>query len=136
MRRGFDPTVARFDHDVVTLLLQVLGEGRPVYLCSETHPEPFVSAVAAHLGVFTAWAAAPGGKSPAAPREELPPLLNQGFDYIGSADGGVARLASRRVARPRRSSRRRPAPRQPAQLARDCSGCINTPRTRWCWCRS
>lgn len=106
---GFDPTVARFDHDVVTLLLQVLGEGRPVYLCSETHPEPFVSAVAAHLGVFTAWAAAPGSKSPATPREELPPLLNQGFDYIGSATVALPGFASR-VARPGQSEPAQPAP--------------------------
>ncbi len=105
---GFDLSDARFDHDVVTLLLQVLGEGRPVYLCSETYPEPFVSAVAGHLGVFTAWAAAPGGRSPVAPREQLPPMLNQGFDYIGSATVALPGFASR-VVRPERSELAQPA---------------------------
>src|ERR1700682_1533907 len=36
----FDPSRALFSRDAVTFLLQVLGEGRPVYLCSETYPEP------------------------------------------------------------------------------------------------
>ncbi|WLA48938.1 UbiA family prenyltransferase [Bradyrhizobium elkanii] len=99
---GFDPSRAQFDHDVVRFLLQVLGEGRPVYLCSETQPEPFVSAVSQHLGVFTAWAAAPGRQLPAAQREELPPVLRQGFDYIGSAAVVLPDSASR-LARPGRS---------------------------------
>nr|WP_050387717.1 UbiA family prenyltransferase [Bradyrhizobium pachyrhizi] len=99
---GFDPSRAQFDHDAVRFLLQVLGEGRPVYLCSETHPEPFVSAVAQHLGVFTAWAAAPERQLAAAQREELPPLLHQGFDYIGSAAVALPDSASR-LARPARS---------------------------------
>ncbi|WP_076864088.1 UbiA family prenyltransferase [Bradyrhizobium mercantei] len=104
---GFDPSRAQFDRDVVTLLLQVLGEGRPVYLCSETYPEPFVSAVAEHLGVFTAWAAVPGGQSPAR-SEELPPVLRQGFDYIGSATVALLDFATR-VARPARSGPAAPA---------------------------
>ncbi|WP_375777509.1 UbiA family prenyltransferase [Bradyrhizobium sp. ma5] len=105
---GFDPSRARFDHDAVTFLLQVLGEGRPVYLCSETHPEPFVSAVAQHLGVFTAWAAAPDGRSPAQ-GEDLPPALLQGFDYIGSEAVALPGFASR-VARTGRSAAAAPAP--------------------------
>jgi len=99
---GFDPSRAQFDHNAVTFLLQVLGEGRPVYLCSETYSEPFVSAVAQHLGVFAAWAAAPAGRSPAARSEDLPPVLRQGFDYIGSATVVLPEFASR-VARPARS---------------------------------
>ncbi|GIQ76432.1 UbiA family prenyltransferase [Bradyrhizobium sp. RD5-C2] len=106
---GFDPSRARFDHDAVTFLLQVLGEGRPVYLCSETHPEPFVSAVAQHLGVFTAWAATPGGRSPASQSEDLPPALLQGFDYIGSEAVALPGFASR-VARTGRSAAAAPAP--------------------------
>ncbi|WFU55708.1 UbiA family prenyltransferase [Bradyrhizobium pachyrhizi] len=105
---GFDPSRAQFDHDAVRFLLQVLGEGRPVYLCSETHPEPFVSAVAQHLGVFTAWAAAPERQLAAAQREELPPLLHQGFDYIGSAAVALPDSASR-LARPARSEPSAPA---------------------------
>ncbi|PAY10082.1 hypothetical protein CK489_05930 [Bradyrhizobium sp. UFLA03-84] len=99
---GFDSSRAQFDRDTVTFLLQVLGEGRPVYLCSEIHPEPFVSAVAQHLGVFTAWAAAPAGRSPAVRSEDLPPVLRQGFDYIGSATVALPDFASR-VGRPGRS---------------------------------
>lgn len=105
---AFDPSRAQFDHDAVRFLLQVLGEGRPVYLCSETHPEPFVSAVAQHLGVFTAWAAAPERQLPAARREELPPVLRQGFDYIGSAAVALPASASR-LARPARSEPPAPA---------------------------
>jgi len=106
---GFDPSRAWFDHDVVTFLLQVLGEGRPVYLCSETHPEPFVSAVAQHLGVFTAWAAASGGRSPASRSDDLPPVLRQGFDYIGGEAVALPGFASR-VARHGRSAPAAPAP--------------------------
>ncbi|MGY4316638.1 UbiA family prenyltransferase [Bradyrhizobium sp. JR3.5] len=100
---GFDPSRARFDHDVVTFLLQVLGEGRPVYLCSEIHPEPFVSAVAQHLGVFTAWAATPDGRSPASRSDDLPPVLRQGFDYIGGEAVALPGFSSR-VARHGRSA--------------------------------
>lgn len=95
----FDPSRAQFDRDTVTFLLQVLGEGRPVYLCSETYPEPFVSAVAEHLGVFTAWAAAPGSQSPAAQSDDFPSALLQGFDYIGGATAALPDFASS-VARP------------------------------------
>ncbi|NEU99813.1 UbiA family prenyltransferase [Bradyrhizobium uaiense] len=105
---GFDSSRAQFDHDAVTFLLQALGEGRSVYLCSETYPEPFVSAVARHLGVFTAWAAAPDGQSPAARDEELPPALGQGFDYVGSATVALPGFASH-VARPARSEPATPA---------------------------
>ncbi|MCC8981909.1 UbiA family prenyltransferase [Bradyrhizobium acaciae] len=105
---GFDSSRAQFDHNAVTFLLQALGEGRPVYLCSETYPEPFVSAVAQHLGVFTAWAAAPDGQSPAARDEELPPALGQGFDYVGSAAVALPGFASH-VARPARSEPATPA---------------------------
>ncbi|UFX44931.1 UbiA family prenyltransferase [Bradyrhizobium sp. 41S5] len=105
---GFDPSRARFDHGAVTFLLQVLGEGRPVYLCSETHPEPFVSAVAQHLGVFTAWAAAPDGRS-SAQSDDLPHVLRQGFDYIGSEAVALPGFASR-VARHGRSAPAAPAP--------------------------
>ncbi|MGN1287887.1 MAG: UbiA family prenyltransferase [Bradyrhizobium sp.] len=106
---GFDPSRAQFDRDAVTFLLQVLGEGRPVYLCSEIYSEPFVSAVAQHLGVFTAWAAAPAGRSPAARSEDLSPALRQGFDYIGSAVVALPDFASR-VARPGRSEPAAPVP--------------------------
>ncbi|QOZ37268.1 UbiA family prenyltransferase [Bradyrhizobium sp. CCBAU 53421] len=105
---GFDPSRARFDHEAVTFLLQVLGEGRPVYLCSETCSEPFVGAVAQHLGVFTAWAAAPDARSPAQ-NEDLPPVLLQGFDYIGREAVTLPGFASR-VARPARSAPAAPAP--------------------------
>lgn len=88
---GFDPNRTRFDHDAVRFLLQTLGAGRPVYLCSETHAEPFVSAVAGHLGVFTAWAAAQ--------RDALPAALDDGFDYIGGASVALPEFASR-VTRP------------------------------------
>ncbi|MGY4256121.1 4-hydroxybenzoate polyprenyltransferase [Bradyrhizobium sp. USDA 4516] len=107
-RSGFDPSRVQFDPDAVRFLLQVLGEGRPVYLCSETHPEPFVSAVAEHLGVFTAWAAAPERRLPPAQREVLPPVLRQGFDYIGSAAVALPDSASR-LARSARSEPSAPA---------------------------
>jgi 4-hydroxybenzoate polyprenyltransferase len=79
----FDPSRAPFDRDVVAFLLQVVAEGRPVYLCSATYQESLVSSIAQHLGVFTAWSAAPGS-NPVAETEELPSALRQGFDFLGS----------------------------------------------------
>jgi 4-hydroxybenzoate polyprenyltransferase len=95
----FDPSRALISHDAVTFLLQVLGEGRPVYLCSETYPEPMVSALAQHLGVFTIWAAGQGSGNPAAESADLPPVLRQGFDYLGSRTIALPEFASR-VTRP------------------------------------
>jgi 4-hydroxybenzoate polyprenyltransferase len=95
----FDPSRVLFDRDVVAFLLQVMGEGRPVYLCSETYHESLVNSVAQHLGVFTAWSAAQGSKHPAEEAADLPVALRQGFDYLGSQTIELPRFASR-VERP------------------------------------
>lgn len=95
----FDPSRALFNHDVVTLLLQVMGEGRPVYLCSETYHESLVNSVAQHLGVFTAWSATQGSKHLADEAADLPLALRQGFDYLGSRTIDLPDFASR-VKRP------------------------------------
>ena len=80
----FDPSRALFNQDVVAFLLQVMAEGRPVYLCSETYHESLVSSIAQHLGVFTAWSAAPASKHPVEETTDLPLALRQGFDFLGS----------------------------------------------------
>lgn len=79
----------------MTFLLQVMGEGRPVYLCSETHPEPLVSSLAQHLGVFTAWSAVQGSRHRTADAADLPSALREGFDYLGSRTAELPGLASR-----------------------------------------
>lgn len=91
----FDPSRAVFNHDAVTFLLRVLGEGRPVYLCSETYPEALVSAVAQHLGVFTVVLARQGSRHSAAESADLPPALLQGFDYLGRGPTALPEFASR-----------------------------------------
>ena len=87
-----------YDADVVALLFQVLGQGRPVYLASETYDDGVVGQIAQHLGVFTAWSAS------AVPEQlavtcELPGFWNQGFDYLGD-ETAVLPTAASRIERP------------------------------------
>ena len=95
----FDPSRPLYDQDAVTFLLQALGEGRPVYLCSEIHPEPLVNAVAQYLGVFTLLSAEQDSRHPAGDIADLPAALRQGFDYLGKRMIALPELATR-VARP------------------------------------
>lgn len=94
-----DPSRLLFDREMVTSLLQVMGEGRSVYLSSEKYYEPLVHAVAQHLGVFTAWSGSPEATQPGAQAASLPEGLTQGFDYLGHETIQLPRSASR-VARP------------------------------------
>jgi 4-hydroxybenzoate polyprenyltransferase len=83
-------------------MLKVLGEGRPVYLASDHHDNAFVSAIAQHLGVFTAWSApAESGRS-VSEAPSLPQSASHSFDYLGHAaalpDGAI------RISRPAREA--------------------------------
>jgi 4-hydroxybenzoate polyprenyltransferase len=78
----FDPAQALFNEDVISLLLRVVGQGRPVYLCSEVYHGPFVDSVAEHLGVFTAWSANDGHSMNDI--SAFPAGLHRGFEYLGS----------------------------------------------------
>jgi 4-hydroxybenzoate polyprenyltransferase len=98
----FDPARLAYDPDTVAFMLQVLGEGRPVYLASDHHDAARVSAIAQHLGVFTAWATLPDGAPRNADALSLP-RSSRSFDYLGNAaaalpDGAV------RITRPFRES--------------------------------
>jgi 4-hydroxybenzoate polyprenyltransferase len=98
----FDPARLAYDPDTVAFMLQVLGEGRPVYLASDQHNGARVSAIAQHLGVFTAWAASPDDARRNADTLSLP-QSSKGFDYLGNSatalpDGAV------RITRPARES--------------------------------
>jgi len=79
----FSQAEAVFHPGVMTFLLKAVGEGRPVYLCSELHSEQLVRSLAEHLGVFVAWSA-DVRKHPLADSAELPAGLQHGFDYLGS----------------------------------------------------
>lgn len=79
----FDPSQALFNSDAMTFLLQVMSEGRAIYLSSETHGEPLVNSIAQHLGVSSAWSATSRNKHPTEEPAELPLALRQGFDYSG-----------------------------------------------------
>jgi 4-hydroxybenzoate polyprenyltransferase len=91
----FDPTSVQFNQEVMTFLLQARGEGRAVYLCSDTHDESLVNSVAQHLGVLTAWSALPGNKHPAEEPAGLPLALLPDFDYLGSRTTELPEFASR-----------------------------------------
>jgi 4-hydroxybenzoate polyprenyltransferase len=102
----FDPARLAYNPDTVTFMLQVLAEGRPVYLASDHHDGARVSAIAQHLGVFTAWSGSADGAARGADALSLPPS-SKGFDYLGFAatelpDGGVriTRPASDGAVRP------------------------------------
>ncbi|WP_407157766.1 UbiA family prenyltransferase [Bradyrhizobium sp. STM 3557] len=81
----FDPARLTYDPDIVAFMLKVLGEGRPVYLASDRHGGAMVSAIAQHLGVFTAWAASADGAQRNPDALSLPQSASRGFDYLGHA---------------------------------------------------
>jgi 4-hydroxybenzoate polyprenyltransferase len=91
----FDASRLLFDQEMVTFLLQVMAEGRPVYLSSGKYHEPLVRAVAQHLGVFTAWSASFAAAEPGMYAGNLPHDLNQGFDYLGHDTIELPHSASR-----------------------------------------
>src|SRR3569833_2272473 len=102
----FDPARLAYNPDAVTFMLRVLAEGRPVYLASDHHDVARVSAIAQHLGVFTAWS---GSLNDAARDADAlgPPSHSKDFDYLGDAatalpDGAV------RITRPAPDSAVRP----------------------------
>ncbi len=82
----FDPSRLPYNKEVLTLLLKALGEGRAVYLASNSYKQQPVEAVASHLGIFTGWFASDGPDDPSGGAERrnfLQSLGAQGFDYIG-----------------------------------------------------
>jgi len=85
---GFDPAQLSYQSDVVSFLLRVLGEGRPVYLASEIYGPALVEVIAQHLGVFAAWSVAANG----ARQESGTPAA--GFDYLGPAATALPTSAS------------------------------------------
>lgn len=95
----FDPARLSYNAETVAFLLQVLGEGRPVYLSSDSHDGAVVTAIAQHLGLFTAWSASPNGARLDAEAQSLLQSWSQGFDYLGAeADAlpaGATRIARR-----------------------------------------
>ena len=89
----FDPARLSYKPDTVAFMLQVLAEGRMVYLASDHHDAARVGAIAQHLGVFTAWSGSTDGALRNADALDLP-RASKGFDYIGDAasalpDGAV-----------------------------------------------
>jgi 4-hydroxybenzoate polyprenyltransferase len=93
----FDPARLAYNTGRVAFLLQVLGEGRPVYLASDSHDSALVTAIAQHLGVFTAWSASVDGARLDPEVLNLLQSWSQGFDYLGDeADAlpsGATRIA-------------------------------------------
>ncbi|MGJ5208002.1 UbiA family prenyltransferase [Bradyrhizobium sp. HKCCYLR20261] len=79
----FDPARLAYNTDTVGMMLQVLGEGRPVYLASDHYDGALVSAIAQHLGVFTAWSASETGVRLDPEVLGLLQSWSQGFDYLG-----------------------------------------------------
>jgi 4-hydroxybenzoate polyprenyltransferase/phosphoserine phosphatase len=99
-----------YDADVLKIVDDARSEGRPVYLVSESD-NPYVSAIAAHLGKFDGWFASDNDRdrSSAATAQLLIREFGEGnFDYIGDgqADLAVWRAARCRIAvHPSRSVR-------------------------------
>jgi 4-hydroxybenzoate polyprenyltransferase len=93
----FDPARLSYAPETVAYLLRVLGEGRPVYLASDTHDSALVSAIAQHLGVFTAWSASPDGARLDAEVLNLLQSWSQGFDYLGDEADALPSGATRIV---------------------------------------
>jgi 4-hydroxybenzoate polyprenyltransferase len=79
----FDPVQTPLNRDVVTFLLRILAEGRPIYLCSDVHRNTFVAAVAENLGVLVAWSATQMSDHAIETVADLPSPLHGGFDYLG-----------------------------------------------------
>jgi 4-hydroxybenzoate polyprenyltransferase len=97
----FDPARLAYDPDIVAFMLRVLGDGRPVYLASDHHDGARVSAIAQHLGVFTAWT---GSHEAARDADALSlPQSPNGFDYLGDAATTLPDGATR-ITRPIRDS--------------------------------
>lgn len=97
-----DVATLPYDADVMTLIRQARDEGRSVFLVSASN-ERYVSAVAAHLGVFDGWFASNSSEnlSSTAKADHLVSLFGRGgFDYIGNdeADLAVWEVARRRFA--------------------------------------
>ncbi|MGY4305647.1 4-hydroxybenzoate polyprenyltransferase [Bradyrhizobium sp. USDA 4369] len=96
----FDPARLAYDTETVAYMLRVLGEGRPVYLASDTYDSALVGAIAQHLGVFTAWTASADGARLDPEALSLLQSWSQGFDYLGH-DSEVLPAGATRI--PRRS---------------------------------
>jgi len=79
----FDPARLSYNTETVGTMLQVLGEGRPVYLASDSYDGSIVGAIAQHLGVFTAWSASENGARLDPEALSLLASWSRGFDYLG-----------------------------------------------------
>src|SRR3954468_6484201 len=99
-----DPARLAYNTDTVATMLQVLGDGRPVFLASDHYDGALVSAVAQHLGVFTAWSASDDGVRLDPEVLTLLQSWSQGFDYLGHASevlpAGAVRIPRRSAAAP------------------------------------
>nr|WP_262913790.1 UbiA family prenyltransferase [Rhizobium halophilum] len=100
--RDFDPAVLPYDPEVLKVIRQASQEGRAVYLASASH-ERLVSAVAAHLGLFTGWFATDAATNCAGEVKAgilVAAFGEGGFDYVGNdkADLPVWRRAAKAYA--------------------------------------
>lgn len=96
-----DPAYLLYDDAVLDLIHEARALGRPVYLASASH-RSYVSAIAAHLGLFTGWfgsGAATNVSGPKKARLLAEMFGDRGFDYIGNdrADIPVWAAASKRI---------------------------------------
>lgn len=101
-RAEIDAAMLPYDDRVLDLVRQARASGRPVYLASASN-ERYVSAVAAHLGLFDGWFASGPSEnlSSHAKAGRLVEIFGEGgFDYIGNgaADLPVWTRARRRIA--------------------------------------
>jgi 4-hydroxybenzoate polyprenyltransferase len=95
----FDPSRLLYDGEMVGFLLNILGEGRPVYLSSEKYDHAMLGGIAQHLGVFTAWSASDRTNKEDSQPRNLQQFAEQNIDYLGSETVELSASASR-IARP------------------------------------
>jgi len=95
----FDPARLSYDTGTIALMLKVLGEGRPVFLASDHHDSALVTAIAQHLGAFTAWSASADGARLDPEVLNLLQSWSQGFDYLGD-EAAALPVGATRVAHP------------------------------------
>jgi 4-hydroxybenzoate polyprenyltransferase/phosphoserine phosphatase len=85
-QKDFDPALLPYDPEVLRVIREASDAGRAVYLASASHHR-LVSAVAAHLDVFTGWFASDEvtNCAGAVKAEKLVAAFGErGFDYIGN----------------------------------------------------
>ena len=87
-----DVSALPYDDDVMSLARTAREEGRPVYLVSASN-ERYVSAVAAHLGLFDGWLASSNSENlaSAVKASRLVSMFGEGgFDYVGNGEADLA----------------------------------------------